>query len=355
MKKSIKTLTGVVGTAALAGAYGIISTASQSAVPLATASAGASGRTAGADANQITVNQTSTYTTVANVQGEFAFDQNVVTPSDEVFSIFGTIVTALCGTSASMTTDGKVTTDYWVNVGGSLEKAYSVNLGQLAESNSASKIMTCSCGTSRAIATAEVTGVPLSDVVEMSGLDPDVNTVTLTGADGHSSAIPLSYALENEALLVYAVNGQALPASDGAAVQLWMPGATARYFERKIVNIEFTAEDAVPELVQADAEHRTKINIMNYAEDATFLAGEPITFEGYADDYGTPVTAVEFSLDGGATWTSYAVDGATANKWVYWYFAYTPEAAGTYELTARAVTADGTVSPLAAAVVFRVY
>jgi hypothetical protein len=47
-----------------------------------------------------------------------------------------------------MTTDGKVTTDYWVEIGGDLTKAYAVNLGEMAEKNSASKIMTCSCGTS---------------------------------------------------------------------------------------------------------------------------------------------------------------------------------------------------------------
>ncbi len=57
-------------------------------------------------------------------------------------------MTALCGTSTSMTTDGKVTTDYWVEIGGDLTKAYAVNLGEMAEKNSASKIMTCSCGTS---------------------------------------------------------------------------------------------------------------------------------------------------------------------------------------------------------------
>jgi hypothetical protein len=49
-----------------------------------------------------------------------------------------------------------------------------------------------------------------------------------------------------------------------------------------------------------------------------------------------------------STGRTYDVEDASASKWVYWYFTYTPEAAGTYELTARAVTADGTVSPLAA-------
>lgn len=30
--------------------------------------------------------------------------------------------------------------------------------------------------------------------------------------------------------------------------------------------------------------------------------GQPVTFEGYADDYGSHIVALEFSLDGGTTW-----------------------------------------------------
>lgn len=34
--------------------------------------------------------------------------------------------------------------------------------------------------------------------------------------------------------------------------------------------------------------------------------GEPLTFEGYADDYDKAIVAMEFSLDGGTTWTRHA-------------------------------------------------
>ena len=33
--------------------------------------------------------------------------------------------------------------------------------------------------------------------------------------------------------------------------------------------------------------------------------GRPVRFTGYAEDYGVPIAAVQFSLDGGETWTDY--------------------------------------------------
>ena len=75
--------------------------------------------------------------------------------------------------------------------------------------------------------------------------------------------------------------------------------------------------------------------------------GKPVTFSGYADDYGKQIVAVQFSLDGGENWTSYDVSDSSPDLWVHWTFTYTPEQPGTYQLLVRSVNADGDVSPLA--------
>ena len=113
-------------------------------------------------------------------------------------------------------------------------------------------------------------GVPLSAVVEMADLEDGVNTVTAYGADGFGQPLPLRYALEKNALLVYQVNGQELEAATGSSLQLWMPETVARYFTRDIVNIELTQEDAEPDVQQVDPCYRNKINIMNYSDDCVF-------------------------------------------------------------------------------------
>ena len=156
-------------------------------------------------------------------------------------------------------------------------------------------------------------------------------------------------------MLVYQVNGKELTsATEGSSLQLWMPETVARYFTRAITDIELTREDAEPDVQQVDPCYRNKINIMNYADGCTFGVGDEITFEGVADDLGSPIEAIEFSFDGGATWSSCATEGATADKWVNWQFSTSFEDAGDYRMTVRAKTADGMVSPLAATLLFAV-
>lgn len=84
----------------------------------------------------------------------------------------------------------------------------------------------------------------------------------------------------------------------------------------------------------------------------TYRVGEPIEFSGYADDYDTAIAAVEFSLDGGAHWTTYPVEGADARRWVRWRFSYTPTEPGVYLLESRSVNVNGKASPTPATVQF---
>ena len=149
--------------------------------------------------------------------------------------------------------------------------------------------MACSCATGSPFGQAAVLGVPLASIVEMADLEEGVNTVTAYGADGFGQPLPLRYALEHDAMLVYQVNGQELTsATDGSSMQLWMPETVARYFTRNITDIELTREDAEPDVQQVDPCYRNKINIMNYADGCTFVAGDEITFEGVADDREAP-------------------------------------------------------------------
>lgn len=288
---------------------------------------------------------------VANVQGSFSFNQDVLSPDDDVFSIFGTAITGACAKPAFAFESDLEAGDYFINVSGSMKHSYSVSLKDLEEKEE-QKVVACSCATSKMLVNAMVTGVPLKSVLKLAELQEGANTVTVRGSDGYGCSLPLSYALEKDALIVYRINDRELP--EGQQTQLWMPDTVAKYFTRDVVEIEVTAEEEVPEVMKADDEYRAKISIMNYADDTVFPVGQEIRFEGYADDCGSAVAAVEFSLDGGETWTTCETEGATAERWVYWYFGFTPEQAGTYKLQARAVAEDGTVSPLASTLVFTV-
>ena len=287
--------------------------------------------------------QAAEYSKVANVAGKFEFDQNVVTPADEVFSLFGSVVTGLCAKPDFAIGEG----DSLVNIGGDFIEGYTVDIKEKAAQV---KTLLCSCATAAATANAQITGVLLKDVLELAKLDERVNTIAVKGADGYTAKLPLKYALDKEAMFVYQVGGKDIPSGK----QFWVPETVAKYFTRNAVEIELTAEAEVPVVEEREDAYRAEVAIMNTVEGREFAIGETITFEGYSDDCGDAIAAIEFSLDGGETWTTYETANATADKWVYWHFSYAPETAGTYQLTVRAKTVSGNVSPLAANVVFNV-
>lgn len=292
------------------------------------------------------------YTKVANVQGAFAFSQDVLTPPDEVFNLFGTAATYACA-KPGFAFDEVDRQEYYINVSGNIKKACTVGIAELEKLESVERNMVCTCAMSVTAAQASVRGVRVADVISMADLEDGVNTITMKDADGYGIAMPLSYVLEKDALLVYEIGDVPLTTSQGAPMQVWMPDTVAKYFTRQVTEIELTAQAEVPEVEGPEDAYRAKINVVNRFADS-FAVGDLIAFEGYADDCGTAIAAIEFSLDGGETWTAYETEGANGEQWVYWHFEYVAEAAGSYKLDVRAVTEDGTVSPLASSVVFAV-
>lgn len=182
------------------------------------------------------------------------------------------------------------------------------------------------------------------------------NAVTFTASDGASVTLPLDFLIEKGAVVANKVNGEDLLSVMGAANQLWIPGLPAKYFVRDIVGIRFTQEEEIPVIASFVDDGRDFVNRPNVSVKAEYTGrvGVPIVFEGWADDYDRRIAAVQFSLDGGATWTEYPTDGADAVRWVYWRFEYLPEKEGSYTIKVRSVNDEGDASPVAATHSFEV-
>ncbi|RNL38519.1 molybdopterin-dependent oxidoreductase [Paraeggerthella hongkongensis] len=290
------------------------------------------------------------YIKVANVSGSFSFCQDTLTPSDEVFNLFGTAATSMCA-KPGYAFDAVSHESYYVNIGGKVEKVYTMGLDEIERMEAETEKMRCTCSMSPALAMASVKGVKVSDMLSLVDVDPQVNTITFKDKEGYGLPMPLSYVTEKEALLVYQIGDKKL--SEGERLQVWIPDTVAKYFTRAVTDIELSVSDEVPEVKGPDAEYRAKVNVLSTVQD-TFRVGDMITFEGYADDCGTQIKAVEFSLDGGQTWSSFDTSSANTEDWVHWHFDYVTEEPGAFKLDVRAVAEDGVVSPLASSVVFNV-
>ena len=68
----------------------------------------------------------------------------------------------------------------------------------------------------------------------------------------------------------------------------------------------------------------------------------------------TPVSYTHLDVYKRQHWTRYDLEGTTAERWVSWTFAYTPEAPGAYQMKVRSVNEDGNASPIAAVHTFEV-
>ena len=331
MKKNMKLISGLTGAACLLSSMAVAE-----------------------EAAAVTVSERAeeTFAKVANVQGEFAFAQDTLTPPDEVFNLFGTAATYACA-KPGFALNPSTREEHYINVGGKVKKNFTISAEQLAKMESQKRDLVCTCAMSPSAAMASVRGVRVADLLAMADVEADANTITMKDAQGYGLAMPLSYVLEKDALLVYEIGDLPLETADGTQVQVWMPDTVAKYFTRQITEIELTAEAEVPAVEGVNPEYRAKVSVINRF-DNTFAVGDQINIEGYADDCGKAIKAIEFSMDGGETFTTCETAGATGDAWVYWHFGYTAEAAGAYKLDVRAVAEDGTVSPLSSSVVFTV-
>ena len=182
------------------------------------------------------------------------------------------------------------------------------------------------------------------------------NTVVFTSADGYVQEFPLDLLIEKGAIIASHVNGEDIKDVMGAANQLWIPGFPAKYFVRDIVKIEFENRAVVPTIPPFEDDGHDYTNRPNVGIDLefTYPFGQPVTFRGWAHDYDKAITAVEFSLDEGRSWTSCPTEGATAERWVRWEFVWDPPEPGAYVMRVRSVNEDGKKSPIPAVSEFTV-
>lgn len=80
--------------------------------------------------------------------------------------------------------------------------------------------------------------------------------------------------------------------------------------------------------------------------NAQLQVGQPQTFTGRSWSGTGSIKEVDISVDGGNTWAQATLHGANLkNAWARWNFSWTPPAAGSYTLRARATDSAGNTQP----------
>lgn len=165
----------------------------------------------------------------------------------------------------------KLDSSSWrLNVAGLVERPLSLSLRDLMKMPSQTQFVTLECaGNGRsllsprvngeqwnlgAVSTAEWSGVPLVEVLERAGVKAGARAIVFRGADSgkvDASSEPIRFerslslddARGSEALLAYAMNGEALPIQHGYPMRLIVPGWYAVASVKWLTEIEVIGDD----------------------------------------------------------------------------------------------------------------
>jgi sulfite oxidase len=222
------------------------------------------------------------------------------------------------------------------------------------------------------------TGVRLADLLRRCELLPNA---VYTGhhspdrdLDGKTPAIsrglPIAKALAPETLVVWAVNGEALPLLQGGPLRLIAPGFPGSAWQKWLQHIEIRdcehdgrrmkglnyrlprtpvryGAPIDPAQFEVITDMPVKSLITSPRDGFAAPAGRPLTVRGQAWSGHTPVAAVEVSFDGGRSWQPAAL-GPLPDRFAWRRFTATlgDPPAGPIEIIARASDAAGHAQPL---------
>ncbi len=227
---------------------------------------------------------------------------------------------------------------------------------------------------------AEWTGVRLRDVLEAAGIGPDAIYTAHDGADTHLSGDPdrqvisrgvrLEKAMEDECMIVWAMNGEDLPAIHGGPVRLMIPGWPGSASHKWLTKI--TLRDVEhdgpgmtgtsyrvpirPMIPGAEAEEGNfrilesmpvRSIISSPANGTTLPEGtRSLSLRGAAWNGDHGIDAVHVSVDFGATWHAVTLaDPRNRFDWRRWTAEVEVPSDGYYEVWSRATDSEGTAQP----------
>jgi DMSO/TMAO reductase YedYZ molybdopterin-dependent catalytic subunit len=225
-----------------------------------------------------------------------------------------------------------------------------------------------------AMGNARWKGVRLKDVLAKAGIAKDAVEVAFNGADSGAlevtpdfvKSIPVWKAMDENTLIAWEMNGQPLPHWNGAPARIVVPGWTATYWMKQVVNIRVLAQPlagfwmakayripkgkfaTVDRFTSQETPEDTPITeivvnslVTNVAEGQKLKAGAPLVVKGIAWDAGFGIRSVDVSVDGGRSWES-AELGADSGRYSFrpWQYVFKP-ARGKYVVSARATNGLG--------------
>jgi DMSO/TMAO reductase YedYZ molybdopterin-dependent catalytic subunit len=232
---------------------------------------------------------------------------------------------------------------------GLVQNPLSLSVDEFWSRPSISQAVTLSCISNPVggdlIGTNYWTGVRLMDVLAEAGVQPGAQGIAITSKDGFYEYLPLSEAMDERTLLVYAMNGAPLTAAHGFPLRLYAPGHYGMKLPKWITKMQVTdkvsngywfdrgwSATAVP--------MTTSVIDTDSVEGSDFKSTGVFPLGGIAWSGMRGISKVEVQIDSDP-WVSAELRSPALSPltWVQWRYDWKP-AAGRHTVSVRAT--DGT-------------
>jgi DMSO/TMAO reductase YedYZ molybdopterin-dependent catalytic subunit len=223
-----------------------------------------------------------------------------------------------------------------------------------------------------AMGNAKWTGVRLRDILDKGGILPGTIQVRFKGAEQSNApgvppymkSLDLAHAVNGEVIVAFAMNDAPLPVLNGFPLKLIVPGWYGCYWVQMLNDIELLtapdtnywtlSADLVPATARGDVQPadtgygmrsvtrmvpRSFITNIKIGERLT--PDQPAIVRGIATGGDTGVARVEFSSNGGQSWTTARLEKDTGKySFRRWQVQFTPKA-GSATLMSRCTNVSG--------------
>ena len=216
-------------------------------------------------------------------------------------------------------------------------------------------------------------GVPVKALVaELGGVREGMRYMTSTGGETIPPGIdPKKVMVERsvpwtameEAILAWELNGEPIPLAHGGPLRLIIPGYFGVNNIKYVKRLAFTPEQTAANIQSSGYRVRPigtkgaptqpsmwEMNLKSFithpAGDAQPMRAGLAQVHGVAFSGGSPVNAVEVSIDGGKTWQAARFFGPNLGRYAWRNFVLPVRfAPGAYLIASRAIADDGEVQP----------
>tara|TARA_R110000765_G_scaffold63749_6_gene124075 strand:- start:1047 stop:2267 length:1221 start_codon:yes stop_codon:yes gene_type:complete len=231
-----------------------------------------------------------------------------------------------------------------------------------------------------AVSSAEWTGVRLKDVLADAGFKDDAVYIGYHAADMHlsrnptkepiSRGVPISKGLQDETLLAFSMNGEAIPLVHGFPLRLvcggWPASTSGKWLHTISIrnkvhdgekmqgsSYRVPCETVAPGETVADEdmciiESMPVKSLITYPKSGAIInEGKTVKINGHAWAGELEIKMMEYSIDYGTSWKSAAIEKAK-NRLAWQHFNATVSfpKKGYYEIWARATDSNGNKQPM---------